>query len=102
VEVTVPPDKGYGAHDPKLVSQLPISRLPPGTRPMKGQRFTVQVGSQARQVTVTRVRLSDVEIDANHPMVDKNLHFVVRVRQVREATSVELSHRHAHSPKPQA
>jgi FKBP-type peptidyl-prolyl cis-trans isomerase SlyD len=98
IEVTIPPEKGYGTHDPKLVSSLPISRLPEGTVPMKGQKYNVQVGNRMRTVTVTKVRIQDVEIDANHALADKTLHFSVRVRQVRDATKAELEHRHAHSP----
>lgn len=98
IEVTIPPEKGYGTHDPKLVSSLPISRLPEGSSPMKGQKYNVQVGNRMRTVTVTKVRIQDVEIDANHALADKTLHFSVRVRQVRDATKAELEHRHAHSP----
>jgi len=98
IEVSVPPEKGYGTRDPKLVSSLPKSRLPEGSTPMKGQRYNLQVGNQTRTVTVTKVRVSDVEIDANHSLCDKTLHFNVKVRQVRDATKVELEHRHAHSP----
>jgi FKBP-type peptidyl-prolyl cis-trans isomerase SlyD len=97
-EISLPPEKGYGVRDPKLISNLPISRLPEGTKPMKGQKYNVQVGNQMRQVTITKVRVTDVEIDANHALVDKTLHFAVKVRQVREATKAELEHRHAHSP----
>ena len=98
LEVSIPPEKGYGVRDPKLVSNIPISRLPEGTAPMKGQRYTLQMGNQTRMVTVTKVRINDVEIDANHALCDKTLHFEIRVRQVREATRSELEHRHAHSP----
>lgn len=98
IEVSLPPEKGYGRHDPKLISSLPLSRLPEGSKPMKGQKYNIQVGNQMRTVTITKVRINDVEIDANHALVDKTLHFSVRVRQVRDATKVELEHRHAHSP----
>jgi len=97
-EITLPPEKGYGTRDPKLISSMPISRLPEGTKPMKGQKYNIQMGNQMRTVTVTKVRVTDVEIDANHALVDKTLHFSVRVRQVRDASKVELEHRHAHSP----
>jgi len=97
-EISLPPEKGYGTRDPKLVSSLPISRLPEGAKPMKGQKYNIQMGNQTRTVTITKVRVSDVEIDANHALVDKTLHFSVRVRQVRDATKVELEHRHAHAP----
>jgi FKBP-type peptidyl-prolyl cis-trans isomerase SlyD len=98
LEVSLPPEKGYGTRDPKLISIIPISRLPEGTKPMKGQRLNIQLGNQSRTVTVTKVRITDVEVDANHSLVDKTLHFSVKVRQVRDATKGELEHRHAHSP----
>lgn len=98
LEVSLPPEKGYGVRDPKLVSNIPISRLPEGTKPMKGQRLSIQLGNQTRTVTVTKVRITDVEVDANHSLVDKTLHFAIKIRQVREATKSELEHRHAHSP----
>jgi FKBP-type peptidyl-prolyl cis-trans isomerase SlyD len=98
IEVSVPPEKGYGTRDPKLVSSLPKSRLPEGASPMKGQRYNLQVGNQTRTVTVTKVRINDVEIDANHALCDKTLHFAVTIRQVRDATKTELEHRHAHAP----
>jgi FKBP-type peptidyl-prolyl cis-trans isomerase SlyD len=98
LEISLPPEKGYGVHDPKLVSSLPMSRLPEGTKPMKGQKYNIQIGAQMRTVTVTKVRITDVEVDANHALVDKTLHFTVKVRQVRDATKAEIEHRHAHSP----
>jgi FKBP-type peptidyl-prolyl cis-trans isomerase SlyD len=98
LEVSIPPEKGYGKYDPKLVSSLPKSRLPEGATPMKGQKYNVQLGNQSRTVTVTKVRINDVEIDANHSLCDKTLHFAVRVRQVRDATKGEIEHRHAHPP----
>ena len=98
VAVAVPPEKGYGTRDPSLVSKIPISRLPEGSSPMRSQRYSIQMGNQTRAVTVTKVLINDVEIDANHSLVDKTLHFEVRVRQVREATRSEIEHRHAHPP----
>jgi len=98
IEVSVPPEKGYGSYDPKLISNMPISRLPEGSKPMKGQKYNIQMGNQTRTATITKVRINDVEIDTNHVLADKTLHFSVRVRQVREATKGELEHRHAHAP----
>jgi FKBP-type peptidyl-prolyl cis-trans isomerase SlyD len=65
---------------------------------MRGQRYSIQMGNQTRNVTVTKVLINDIEIDANHSLCDKTLHFEVRVRQVREASKSELEHGHAHAP----
>lgn len=98
LSVTIPPEKAYGSRDPKLISKVPISRLPEGITPMKGQRYSIQMGNQTRNVVVTKVLINDVEIDANHQLADKTLYFDIRVRQVREATRSEIEHRHVHPP----
>src|SRR3954468_3814861 len=59
--VSIPPEKGYGVRDPNLVSKVPISRLPEGSSPMRGQRYSIQMGNQTRMVTVTKVLINDVE-----------------------------------------
>jgi FKBP-type peptidyl-prolyl cis-trans isomerase SlyD len=54
LSVSVPPEKGYGSRDPKLVSKVPIARLPEGSTPMKGQRYSIQMGNQTRNGSQTR------------------------------------------------
>ncbi len=39
-----------------------------------------------------------IKIDFNHPMAGRDLHFTGEVLEVREATSDELDHGHAHGP----
>jgi FKBP-type peptidyl-prolyl cis-trans isomerase SlyD len=49
-----------------------------------------------RMVTVQKVGMSVVDVDLNHPMAGKTLHFAVDVVDVREATEEERAHGHAH------
>jgi len=37
-----------------------------------------------------------VTVDGNHPLAGQELHFVVKVKEVREATSEEVEHGHVH------
>ena len=95
-EVTVPPEEGYGAHNEKLLLDLPFGELPEGVRPMKGARFQMRFGDRVRSVRIAKVRLKNVQVDANHELVGQALHFKGRVRKVRSATRSELAHGHVH------
>lgn len=98
VDVAVPPEKGYGRRNPALVLEVPKNQLPPDLNPQKGMVLQMNAQGRAVPVTITRVKLNSVEVDANHQLVDCTLHFSVNVHQVRKATKEELEHGHAHSP----
>jgi FKBP-type peptidyl-prolyl cis-trans isomerase SlyD len=37
-----------------------------------------------------------VDVDLNHPMAGKDLHFSIEIAEVRPATAEELEHGHVH------
>lgn len=65
-------------------------RLAPGMQVVLNTRFG------PRAVTVLKVGMSVVDVDLNHPMAGKDLHFDIDVVAVREATAEELAHGHVH------
>ena len=95
----VPPEDGYGEHDPRGVQQIPRSAFPAGQRLEAGMEFLAQSGDgQQLPVSVREVRDDTVLIDLNHPLAGKTLHFDVTVRGVRAATEEERQHGHVHGP----
>lgn len=99
VEVSVPPEKGYGKRDESRVFDIPFSNLPADLKPVKGMVLQMNAPNSGRlPVTVTKVKLKSIEVDANHELADKTLHFSVTIKEVRKATKDELSHGHAHGP----
>ncbi len=95
-EVSLPPEDGYGRHNEKLLLDVPMGELPQGVRPQKGSRFQMRFGERVRPVVIAKVRLKDVQVDANHELVDRTLHFKGKVRAVRAATRSEIAHGHVH------
>jgi FKBP-type peptidyl-prolyl cis-trans isomerase SlyD len=96
LQVAVPAEKGYGAHDPSMVQQVP-KRAFQGVGEVKaGMRFTAQTEAGQRQVVVTRVAGDMVTVDGNHPLAGQPLNFAVEVTEVRSATPEELAHGHVH------
>ena len=51
-----------------------------------------------RRVTVLKVGLKTVDVDANHPLAGLRLRFEMRVMEVRDASDEEKAHGHAHGP----
>src|SRR3546814_15166692 len=47
-----------------------------------------------RAVTIQKVGMSVVDVDLNHPMAGKDLHFDIEVVDVREASQEEVEHGH--------
>jgi FKBP-type peptidyl-prolyl cis-trans isomerase SlyD len=94
--VTIPSEKGYGAHDPNLVQPVPRSNFH-GINDIKpGMQFEAKTPQGSRIVRVIKVDDQNVTIDANHALAGMELKFDVTVRDVRPATPEELSHGHVH------
>lgn len=94
---------GYGELQDGLIQRMSkkyfsqASRLKPGMVTV----LSLKEGGQ-RAVTVRKVGMSTIDVDMNHPMAGKTLHFEVAISDVREATADELAHGHAHAPGAEA
>jgi len=94
--VSVAASRAYGEHDPAQVQRLPRAQIPFAGDINVGDRFQTDTDPHAPVVTVVAVDEESVTLDANHPLAGMDLDFDVEVLAVREATSEELSHGHAH------
>jgi len=93
--VDVPAAEAYGEKREGLTQRVPKKhfgeqRLQPGMQVVLNTNFG------PRAVTIEKVGMSVVDVDLNHPMAGKDLHFDIDVVEVREATAEELEHGHVH------
>jgi FKBP-type peptidyl-prolyl cis-trans isomerase SlyD len=94
VKIKVSPEKGYGVKDASLEQKVPRTAF--GTQEVKvGMQFQTNQGGV---VTVTKIGLADITVDANHPLAGVELNFDVEVIAIRLATQEELDHGHVHGP----
>jgi len=98
VTAVVPPEQGYGLRRDIAPKRYPIKRLLIRSKPRPGMVVAVQAEDGTRQVTVIKVGKFNVDVDPNHPLAGKTLHFDVELIEVREASAEELAHGHAHGP----
>ena len=97
--VDIAPEDGYGAYREDLSQRLSKKYFHQAARLKPGMTTVLQLkeGGQ-RMVTVKKVGMSTVDVDLNHPMAGKTLHFDIEVLDVREASEEEVAHGHAHGP----
>jgi FKBP-type peptidyl-prolyl cis-trans isomerase SlyD len=98
VNVSVPPEQGYGPRDERMVQAVPRASFGGVAEIKPGMQFQAQTNAGPRIITVVDVQGDQVMIDANHPLAGQTLNFDVNVRDVRDATQEELSHGHVHGP----
>ena len=87
--------EAYGELREGLTQRVPKkyfkdARLEPGMQAVLPTNFG------PRAVTIQKVGMSVVDVDLNHPMAGKDLHFAVEIVDVREATPEEIEHKHVH------
>ncbi len=91
IEVVLPPEDGFGEHDPNLTFTDNIENVPEefrwvGARPT----FENEVG-ETMELVVSKIEGEQLTVDANHPFAGKTVTFRLKVVAIREATVADLS-----------
>jgi FKBP-type peptidyl-prolyl cis-trans isomerase SlyD len=99
VQLRLPPEEGYGVHDPHGMQRVPRDAFPEELELEPGMQFSAE-DETGRSVTIwiASVDGETVTVDQNHPLAGKTLCFDVRVAAIRDATMEELTHGHPHGP----
>jgi FKBP-type peptidyl-prolyl cis-trans isomerase SlyD len=98
-DVVVVAAEGYGEQDKEAFMEVPRDQFPDEI-PMK-VGTELQVQNQAGQpmfARIEKVEDKNVRLDLNHPLAGKDLHFSVKVVNLRDATVEEIEHGHVHGP----
>ena len=93
--VDVAASEAYGERRDGLTQRVPKKHF--GAQKLEpGQQVVLQTNFGPRAVTIQKVGMSVVDVDLNHPMAGKDLHFDVEIVGVREASAEEVAHGHVH------
>ena len=96
VEITVPPETGYGVRDDSLMLTIERSKFDEVDDLKEGQRFRMETPDGPMVFTVLKVDEAEVLVDGNHPLAGMTLSFDITIQSVRDATAEELEHGHVH------
>ncbi len=73
--VVLPPEKGFGEYDPELIRSYGLSQFK--EKPEVGMRVFVE----GRYGTVRRLIGRRVQVDFNHPLAGKTLHYTYQIEE---------------------
>lgn len=98
-EVVVAALDAYGEEDEKAFMDVPVDQFPKDIQMKVGTELQVQnQAGQPMYARIVQVVEKSVRLDFNHPLAGKELHFSVKVVDVRQATQEEKEHGHVHKP----
>lgn len=97
-EIDIAPEDAYGERQEGLLQRVPKKyfRNPQKLKPGMTTVLQTRDGGQ-RLVTVHKVGMTSIDVDHNHPLAGKPLHFDIEILAVRAAAPEELAHGHAHA-----
>ena len=95
-EVSVSPEEGYGLRREGMTQRLSKKVFPKGQPLQPGAQIVLKTDHGPRMVTVHKVGMTVVDVDLNHPLAGKTLHFDIEVVDVREGNAEEIAHGHVH------
>jgi FKBP-type peptidyl-prolyl cis-trans isomerase SlyD len=93
--VDVPAAQAYGERREGLNQRIAKKHFG-DERLVPGMQVVLQTNVGPRAVTIEKVGMSVVDVDLNHPMAGKDLHFDIEIVEVREASAEEIEHGHVH------
>ncbi len=89
VEVIVPPEDGFGPHDPSLTFTDDIDNVPPQFRQIGAEVQMQSDDGDVRNFFVKKIENGKLTVDGNHPLAGKTLRIRVEIKDVREATPAD-------------
>ena len=96
-EVDVAAADAYGTVDPEAVVNIPRDQFPADIPLEVDIQLQVKdMDGDIMDARIVEISADSVRLDFNHPLAGQDLHFSVKVVDLRAATEEELAHGHVH------
>ena len=87
----VPPEDGFGAHDPDLTFSDDLQNVPPQFHRVGAEVLMQSESGDSKTFYVTRIEDGKLTVDGNHPLAGKTLKVRVNILEVRDATIEDMN-----------
>ena len=101
IEITLKPEEAYGLRNPEAIQRVPIKhlQLPIGVKALRvGGLARVRSDKGWHNVIILKSGKFHADVDFNHPLAGRTLHYEVEVIAIRDASEEEIAHGHVHGP----
>jgi FKBP-type peptidyl-prolyl cis-trans isomerase SlyD len=96
-KVVVLPKDGYGEVDTEAFMEVPRDAFPTNIPLEKGTELELRDQSGHPMIArIETINPDTIRLDMNHPLAGKELHFDIKITDLRSATEEEVSHGHVH------
>ncbi len=96
-DVVVQAADGYGEYDDEAYMDVPRGEFPQDMPVEEGLELSVRDDQgQSRYARIDGIEGDTVTLNFNHPLAGDELHFNVKIVELREPTNEELEHGHVH------
>ncbi|WP_394832519.1 peptidylprolyl isomerase [Pendulispora rubella] len=90
-EIVIPADEGFGERDEDLVLIIDRTEFPDPAAIELGDEFVAEFAEgEELAMRVVEIQKDVVRVDANHPLAGVDLHYSIKVEEVRDATPEEI------------
>ncbi len=89
VEMTVPPEDGFGPWDPDLAFTDDLANVPQQFHQVGAEVQMQNESGETKTFYVTEIKDGKLTVDGNHPMAGKTLKVRVNIIEVRDATDAD-------------
>ena len=93
---SVMPADGYGLRNVNNTQRIPVKYLKHEGKLSAGPAINVNTDNGVKPGTIIKVGKFNADVDMNHPLAGKNLHFDTEIIAIRAATKEEIGHGHVH------
>ena len=91
VDVTLTPERAYGLYDEANRHRISVKHVVGNIkRKRPGDIISINTPSGVRNARLIKAGKFNVDIDSNHPLAGRTLHFEMTVKEVRDASPEEL------------
>jgi len=91
VEMSVPPEDGFGESDPDLTFTDDLENVPSEFRRVGAEVQMESESGDVKNFYVTKIEDGKLTVDGNHPLAGKTLTVHVKILEVRNPTPDDLS-----------
>ena len=93
VVVTLTPERAYGLYDEANGHRISVKHVVGNIkRKRPGDIISINTPSGVRNARLIKAGKFNVDIDSNHPLAGRTLHFEMTVKEVRDASPEELGY----------
>jgi len=100
ISAVIKPEDAYGIYSEEDIHKVPLASFEPDgeEKLVVGMQVRVETSQGVGVAEVAAIEGEEVTLNLNHALAGETLHFEVEVMEVRDATTEELEHGHAHGP----